>query len=98
MKITDLTRPIIGIENRTAQEVFEIMRDRITAALSASPAVGVKVLTAGQLCRTPLIEWLVPTTEEWDACETMQDRYDLMKRRVQMAFTDAALTTEGSEG
>lgn len=31
----DLTRPIIGIENRTAQEVFDIMSDRIRAALRA---------------------------------------------------------------
>lgn len=31
-----LTRPIIGIENRTADEVFDIMADRIRAALSAS--------------------------------------------------------------
>lgn len=33
---TDLTRPIIGIENRTAQEVFDIMCDRIRSRLSAS--------------------------------------------------------------
>lgn len=31
----DLTRPIIGIENRTAQEVFDIMCSRFTAYLSA---------------------------------------------------------------
>lgn len=30
--MTDLTRPIIGIENRTAQEVFDIMCDRIRHA------------------------------------------------------------------
>jgi antitoxin component HigA of HigAB toxin-antitoxin module len=35
-----LTRPIAGIENRTAQEVFDIMCDRIR--LSASPAGVVK--------------------------------------------------------
>ena len=28
----DLTRPIIGIENRTAQEVFDIMCDRYRGA------------------------------------------------------------------
>ncbi len=33
---TDLTRPITGIENRTAQEVFDIMCDRIRSRLSAS--------------------------------------------------------------
>jgi len=30
-----LTRPIVGIENRTAQEVFDIMSDRIRLALLA---------------------------------------------------------------
>lgn len=35
----DETRPIIGIENRTAQEVFDIMVDRIRA--SAGPVVWV---------------------------------------------------------
>lgn len=35
--ILDLTRPIIGIENRTAQEVFDIMSDRIRAHISAPP-------------------------------------------------------------
>ena len=29
---SELTRPIIGIENRTAQEVFDIMCDRFTRA------------------------------------------------------------------
>lgn len=32
--ITNLCRPIVGIENRTAQEAFDIMADRIRAALS----------------------------------------------------------------
>ena len=36
---TELTRPIIGIENRTAQEVFDIMCDRIRSALVSVPAV-----------------------------------------------------------
>lgn len=30
-----LTRPVIGIENRTPQEVFDIMADRIRYALRA---------------------------------------------------------------
>lgn len=42
-KLEELTRPIIGIENRTAKEVFDIMCDRFTAALAAMPAQGVKV-------------------------------------------------------
>lgn len=33
----DLTRPIIGIENRTAQEVFDIMSARFTAYLANLP-------------------------------------------------------------
>lgn len=39
-RLTGLTRPVIGIENRTAQEVFDIMCDRIKAlsSLEASPA------------------------------------------------------------
>lgn len=36
---TELTRPIIGIENRTAQEVFDIMCDRTRSALVSAPAV-----------------------------------------------------------
>lgn len=31
-----LTRPVIGIENRTATEVFDIMSDRIRAYLTAT--------------------------------------------------------------
>jgi hypothetical protein len=31
--IADLTRPIVGIENRTAQEVFDIMCSRIDGKL-----------------------------------------------------------------
>lgn len=39
--VEDLTRPIIGIENRTAREAFDIMADRIRtrlAALASAPA------------------------------------------------------------
>ena len=42
----DLTRQIIGIENRTAQEVFDIMSDRIRAHFSALPAGEVGELVA----------------------------------------------------
>lgn len=46
-KITDeLTRPIIGIENRTGQEVFDIMADRFRALRSKSEAVGVPTVAA----------------------------------------------------
>lgn len=38
----ELTRPIIGIENRSAQEVFDIMCDRIRHALALrTPSDGV---------------------------------------------------------
>jgi hypothetical protein len=33
---SEMTRPIVGIENRTAQEVFDIMCDRFKIALSAA--------------------------------------------------------------
>ena len=36
---SEMTRPIIGIENRTAQEVFDIMCDRFKIALSAAEPV-----------------------------------------------------------
>lgn len=36
-RIDRMTRPIIGIENRTAQEAFAIMAERIRSGLSASP-------------------------------------------------------------
>lgn len=35
--MSELTRPIIGIENRTAQEVFDIMADRIRSCLLDKP-------------------------------------------------------------
>lgn len=38
-ELAELTRPIIGIENRTAQEVFDIMADRIRF-ISRTPSHG----------------------------------------------------------
>lgn len=55
-----------------------------------TPSPHVAGLTADQLCTTPLIEDLVPTNEEWEACEVVKDRYELMKRRVRLAFARAA--------
>ena len=37
------------------------------------------------LTKTPLIEALTPTSEEWRTCETVQDTYDLMKHRIRVA-------------
>lgn len=45
------------------------------------------------ICRSPTIEVITPTTEQWDRCETIQDRYDLMKRLVRSAF-ETALSTD----
>ncbi|MEW9535665.1 hypothetical protein MRBLRC7O_000875 [Agrobacterium radiobacter] len=46
---SELTRPIVGIESRTAKEVFDIMCDRFKIAMSAAepqpaPSVAVKAL------------------------------------------------------
>jgi len=46
------------------------------------------MLTCEQLCSTPAIEALVPNNEEWEACDVMQDRYNLMKKCVLRAFAD----------
>ena len=48
------------------------------------------------LTKTPLIEALTPTSEEWRTCETVQDTYDLMKHRIRAAADKirAALTQE----
>ena len=66
-------------------------------AETTSPLSQMMGLTADQLCRSPLIEWLVPTSEEWNACEVMQDRYDLMKRRIRLAFADAVISNATPE-
>lgn len=39
MSLEELTRPIIGLENRTPQEVFDIMKDRILKGQLAKPDV-----------------------------------------------------------
>ncbi|PDT86529.1 hypothetical protein [Sinorhizobium sp. BJ1] len=39
-QMSELTRPIIGIQNRTAQEVFDIMSDRIRSCLLDKPEAG----------------------------------------------------------
>ena len=46
-----------------------------------------------RMCRTPFIEGFTPTTDEWQRCETIQDQYDLMKRRIRegMAALKAAM-------
>jgi hypothetical protein len=60
-----LTRPIIGIENRTALEVFDIMCDRISRAPAPSPA--------------PVEGWVMvpiePTREMWAAMGTAVTGY-----------------------
>lgn len=61
----------------------------LTAAFAAMPAR----LTEDQLCGTPFIEELVPLGNEWAACETIQDRHDLLKRRVRASFALATPAT-----
>ena len=56
MKITELTRPIIGIENRTAREVFDIMCDRISATAALEAALSAIPASAGEECPCTLIE------------------------------------------
>lgn len=41
----DLTRPIIGIENRTAQEVFDIMCDRFRRSAVSAERPGDAILS-----------------------------------------------------
>lgn len=53
--------------------------DRL-AALSA-PQGGVERLTS-----SPIIEAITPTNDEWASCETVQDTYNLMKRRIRAAL------------
>jgi len=42
--VSELTRPIIGIENRTPQEVFDIMVDRFRAAERSGPTDSAEML------------------------------------------------------
>lgn len=48
----NITRPIVGIENRTAQEVFDIMRDRILSALEPSAGRAAVLEEAARLVET----------------------------------------------
>ena len=59
MMSDDLTRPIIGIENRSALEVFDIMCDRIRGAAKASATVDESVRVAAALLA--LAERGIPT-------------------------------------
>jgi len=73
---------------RSAFDGEDIPRKNLASA--PTPMTDSAVLTSDQLCTTPLIEELVPTNAEWEACEVVQDRYNLMKRRVRLAFACAA--------
>jgi hypothetical protein len=82
-----LTRPIIGIENRTAQEAFDIMADRFRSFTRATRPIAVCVasdrrkLTPEYLAMSPLEKWetltlhgLLGTDEPWisDMRETLR--------------------------
>lgn len=58
--MSDHTRPIIGIENRTAQEVFDIMCDRLRTALATAEA-------ERDAARNEALEFLTKTKEGVDA-------------------------------
>lgn len=58
-----------------------VARDAIRA--QHPPQVGVME----GLKRSPAIEELTPTNWEWDACVSVQDRYDLMKRKLDAALS-----------
>lgn len=46
------------------------------------------------LTKSPFIEELTPTNDQWIACETTQDRYDLMKACVRQALALGAIHSE----
>ena len=70
------------IDLRRAQD---FARTAITAYLSAMPGRELLADALEALTKTPLIEALTPTSEEWRTCETVQDTYDLMKHRARAA-------------
>lgn len=58
-KVEAMTRPIIGIENRTAQETFDIMCDRIRTTLSSAEEVQpVAVVVGHHVTQGPNVEFL----------------------------------------
>lgn len=70
--MSDLTRPIIGIENRTAQEVFDIMCDRIRSAEAKLAGVEDRVKEAWALgrrsyCPAGVLADEARTEREWQA-------------------------------
>ena len=75
--IARLTRPIIGIENRTAQEVFDIMRDRFAALKAGDYAVVPPALVAAG--REQIKELLADAhgrrllAEDWNTPEDLED-------------------------
>lgn len=79
-------------------EMADEYRDEVAKRWNTRSPVS---LTEDRICQSPFIEWLVPTTEEWNACEVIQDRYDLVKRLVHRVFkaeqysSDAAAKSEG---
>lgn len=65
---TNLTRPIVGIENRTAQEVFDIMCDRVRAAADVAYQAGThEAIVRALLTRPTLPRDFVP-------CDTCRNR------------------------
>ena len=71
----------------TAQGEYEAVDliDTVVERVSAMPQRELLAEALDALTRTPLIEALTPTSEEWRNCETVQDTYDLMKHRIRAA-------------
>nr|WP_313425320.1 hypothetical protein [Brevundimonas diminuta] len=63
---------------------------------TAHPAPDALRVAVEALEQTPAIEALTPTNREWVECVSVQDRYDLMKRRLGQAL--AALQAEQKGG
>jgi hypothetical protein len=67
------------------QEYTAHARAAVTAYIAALQPRQLLSEAMQELTKTPLIEAITPTSDEWRACETVQDTYDLMKHRIQVA-------------
>lgn len=87
-----LTRPIIGIKNRTAQEVFDIMCDRIRAEVAPPPSPHLMGATAfpskeeiNHLARLALEEMQREATTDPAAWIASYERIIMSYRRLALA-------------
>lgn len=80
----ELTRPIIGIENRTPQEVFDIMCDRISRA-------GLEAGKAEESMRERAAD-----VAKWYGGEANMLQNDNVMRETHVAIRDAAYAVEAA--